>query len=259
MWATVLVLAIWMATNDPVRLVIATFLVTRERPLPNLIAYWVGGAGGGIVASIAVIVFLRDYAMPIMHSVTATVADLTGGYVRIGLGIVALLFAAKIGANMLRRQPVGVPMDAVTPSAVAIAPRPPVMEQVRALARRLTPPVIARTSARVWHALGSGSPKVSFVAGIMTALPPIEHQAALTTIMASHESLGAQLGASIMFVLVVMATLEIVLVSYLVSPTKTEHGIARLQTFTRTFGSKLLPLMAAGTGVMLIFTGMGGI
>lgn len=259
MWATVFLLALWMATNDPVRMIIATFLVTRERPLPNLVAYWVGGAGAGIVVSIAVIFFLRDLAAPIMYSVTSTVQDLTGGYVRIALGVIALMFAAKIAAQMLRRQPVGVPMDAVSPSAVAVQSRSPLLEQVRMVLERLTPPAISRLSARIWQALGSGSPRVSFVAGIMTALPPIEHQAALTTILASHEGLGAQLGAAIMFVLVVMATLEVVLVSYVLSPMRTKNGIARLQNFTRTFGKKLFPLMAASTGVILIFSGMGGI
>ncbi len=259
MWATVLALALWMAVNDPVRLVIATFLVTRERPLPNLIAYWVGGAGGGIVSSIAVIFFLRDIAAPIMHTVTSTVSDLTGGYVRITLGIVALLFAAKIAAQMLRRQPVSVAMDAVSPSAVALQPRTPVLEQLRGVLQRLTPATISRLTARIWHALGSGSPRVSFVAGIMTALPPIEHQAALTTIMASDEGLGAQLGASIMFVLVVMATLEVVLVSYLLSPTKTQDFILRLQGWLRTIGKRFLPLTVGAMGVMMVFSGMGGI
>ncbi|WP_186274630.1 GAP family protein [Mycobacterium kubicae] len=248
-----------MATNDPVRLVIATFLVTRERPLPNLIAYWIGGAGAGIVVSVAVIFFLRDIAAPMMYSVTSTVGDLTGGYVRVALGVIALLFAVKIAAQMFRRQLVGVPMDAVNPSAVTLQPRTSVVEQLRIALQRLTPPAITRLSARIWHALGAGSPRVSFVAGIMTALPPIEHQAALTTILASHEGLAAQLTAAIMFVLVVMATLEVVLVSYLVSPVKTKNGIARLQNLTRTFGRKLFPLMAGSTGVVLIFSGMGGI
>ncbi|OBJ55159.1 GAP family protein [Mycobacterium asiaticum] len=259
MWATVLVLALWMATNDPVRMLIATFLVTRERPLQNMVAYWLGGAGAGIVTSIAVIFFLRDLAAPLMHSFTDTVSDLTGGYVRIALGVIALLFAARIAAQMLRRQAVGVPMDAITPSAVALAPRPSFVEQFRTLLQRLTPPPIARFSANLWHLLASGSPKVSFVAGIMTALPPVEHQAALTAILASHEGLGAQLGASLMFVFVVMAALEIVLVSYVLSPARTQSWIAKLQNFMRTFGRKLFPIMAAGAGVMLVFSGIGGL
>lgn len=259
MWATVLLLAIWMATNDPFRLVVAGFLVTRERPLPNLIAYWVGGAGGSIVACFAVIFFLRDVAAAPMHAVTSTVSDMTGGYVRIALGIIALLFAARFAAQMSWHQPVGMPMDAVSPSVVALQPRTSPIEQLQTLVHRLIPPAVSRYSTRIWASLGSASPRVAFVAGLVTAMPAIELQAALTTILASHQSLGAQLGASVMFVLVVMASLEAILIGYLVAPQRTKNGIARVQNFNRAIGRKLFPFIAGAGGVMLIFSGVGGI
>lgn len=259
MWVSVLVLALWMATADPVRLIIATFLVSHEKPLRNLVAYWLGGAGGGIITSVVVIVFLRDIAAPVMHAFTSTVSNLTGGYVRIVLGLVALMLAARVGSRMLRRQVVGMPMDTVTTSSVALAPRPSAMEQFRSGLQRFTPPAITRFSARIWETLGSGSPKVSFAAGIMTAMPPVEHQAALTTIMAADESLGAQLGASIMFVLLVMAALEIVLVSYFLAPAKTQNFVLRLQSWMVSVSKKLFPLTAGAAGVMLILSGLGGI
>jgi hypothetical protein len=258
MWATVFVLALWMAT-DPVRLIIATFLVSRPRPLQSLFAYWAGGVVGGVASSVGVLIALRDVATPILHDITSFVAACTGGYVRVALGVIALLFALRVGAGMLRQQPAGVAMDAASPSAVALEPRPSRLLQFRTTLQQHTPEALTRLTARIWHALEDGSPRVAFVAGLATALPPIEYQAALTTILASGAAIGAQLGASIMFLVVVLAAVEIVLVSYVVAPEKTQAFILKMQNWMRAVGGKLLPVSSAVAGVFLVFSGMGAI
>lgn len=258
MWATVFMLALWMAT-DPVRLFIATFLVSRPRPLQSLFSYWVGGMVGGVASSVGVLIALRDVATPILHDITSFVAACTGGYVRITLGVVALLFALRIGAGMLRPQPVGMAMDTATTSAVALEPRPSRIVQLRATLQRYTPEALTRLTALVWHALEGGSPRVAFVAGMATALPPVEYQAALTTILASGAGIAAQLGASIMFLVVVLAAVEIVLVSYVAAPDKTQAFILKLKNWMRVVGRKLLPVSTAMIGVFLMYSGMGAI
>lgn len=265
MWVTVLMLALWMST-DPFRLFIGGFLVSRPKPLQNLIAYWFGGMVGGLVASLFVIVLLRDFALPIMKTVTATVSDFTGGYVRVALGVLALMFAAQFAARMVvvARQQVGVPMDAAGPSSVALQARPvqnrpAFAEQIRAGLQRLTPPAVTRFTSKIMSTLGSGNPRVSFVAGLMTALPPMEHQAALTAIMASGAGVGEQLTASMMFVVVVLLALEIILVGYLFKPAKTEALVERLREWMRSAGQKLLPVTTAAAGVFLVYTGIGAI
>jgi hypothetical protein len=258
MWATVLMLALWMAT-DPVRLIIATFLVSRPRPLQSLFAYWLGGVVGGVASSVGVLIALRDVATPILHDITSFVAACTGGYVRVALGVLALLFAARIAARMLKRQPVGVPVSVAATSTVALQPRPSRIVQLRTALRQYTPPVLSRLTASVWHALETGSPRVAFVVGMATALPPIEYQAALTTILASGAAIGAQLGASIMFLVVVLAAVEIVLISYVAAPHKTQAFILQLQNWMRAVGRKLLPVSSAVAGVFLVYSGMGAI
>jgi hypothetical protein len=47
MWVTVLVLGL-MAATDPVRIGIAALLISRPRPLRNLLAFWLGGMATGI-------------------------------------------------------------------------------------------------------------------------------------------------------------------------------------------------------------------
>jgi hypothetical protein len=100
---------------------------------------------------------------------------------------------------------------------------------------------------------------VVFVARLATAWPPVECQPALTTIFASGAAIGAQLCASIMFLVVVLAAVEIVLISYLVAPEKAQAFILQLQNRMRAVTGKLLPVSSAATGVFLVFGGMGAI
>jgi Sap, sulfolipid-1-addressing protein len=258
MWAIVLMLALWMAI-DPVRLVVATFLISRPRPIKSLFAYWLGGMVGGVASSVGVLIALRDIATPILHDITSFVAACTGGYVRVALGVLALLFAVRIGARMLRREPVGVAMDVAATSAVALQPRLSRIVHLRTALQQHTPEALIRLTTSVWHALEEGSPRVAFVAGLATALPPIEYQAALTTILASGAAIGAQLGASIMFLVLVLAAVEIVLISYVAAPEKTQVFILQLQNWMRAVGGKHIPVSSAVVGVYLVFSGMGAI
>lgn len=271
MWFTVLMLALWMST-DPVRIFIGTFLVSRPNPLQNLISYWLGGMTGGLVASLFVIVLLRDFALPIMKTVTASVSHFTGGYVRVVLGVLALMLAVKLAVNLVAkaRQRVGIPMNttvsassaAVSPGALQTRPslaRPSLAQRQRALVQRCTPEVLTRFSTGIMDTLGSGSPRLSFVAGLLTALPPVEHQAALTAIMASGAGVAEQMSASIVFVLVVLTTLEVIFITYWLAPSKTQQIIGTMQTWIRSTGQKLLPFTATVGGVFLLYTGLHAI
>jgi hypothetical protein len=249
MWATVLVLALWMAT-DPMRLSIAALFVSRPRPLPNLLAYWLGGMTSGVVGGLVVLLLLGDYVPMVMHDVTSIGVKFTGGYVRIAAGVLALLFAALISAGFFSRQRAGVPTGDPAPSALAQQPSMP-----SALARLLG------RAQRVWQV---GHPGVAFVAGLGSALPPAEFLVALTIILASGAALGAQLGAVVMFTVVVLVMVEIPLVSYLATPTKTQAVVLQLQYgmrayFRRLLGRRLLAVIAAVVGVLLVTTGMGSV
>jgi hypothetical protein len=256
MWVTVLFLALWMAT-DPVRLVIATYLISRPQPLQSLFAYWLGGIVGGVASSVGVLIALRDIATPILHDMTSFVAACTGGYVRIALGVLALVFAAWIGARMLR--PVGQAIDVAATSALAPQPHPSHIEQLRTALQPYIPDIFIRLTASVWRAFEAGSPRVVFVAGLATALPLIEYQAALTTILASRAAIAVQLGASIMFLVVVLAAVEIVLISYVAAPEKTKTVMVHLQNWMRAARGKIVPVSSAAAGVFLLCSGISAI
>ncbi len=62
---------------------------------------------------------------------------------------------------------------------------------------------------------------VAFVAGLALATPPVEYLAALITILASTATVGAQVGAALMFTLVAFTVVEVPLIGYLTTPAKT--------------------------------------
>jgi hypothetical protein len=68
MWCTVLVLA-FVATVDPVRLGASVLLYSRPRPVPHLVAFWLGGLTTSAVLALGVLFGLRDVALGTNHPV----------------------------------------------------------------------------------------------------------------------------------------------------------------------------------------------
>src|SRR5437660_1293925 len=73
MWGTVFLLALAAAT-DPIRLGIATVLITLPRPIVNLLAFWLGGMASGVASALGALILLRDFLPKVMQDVTSTVA-----------------------------------------------------------------------------------------------------------------------------------------------------------------------------------------
>jgi len=121
------------------------------------------------------------------------------------------------------------------------------------------PSAFSRFSAgadRVWQ---SGHLGVAFVTGLGSALPPLESGVALTVILSSGAAMGSQLGAAVMFTVVVLIVIEVPLLTYLVTPAKTQAVMLGLQSWLRTHSRPLLAGMTATLGVLLVYSGMGGI
>ena len=55
-----------LAAIDPVRIGITALLISRPRPMLNLVALWVGGMAAGIVAALGALLFLRDFSFLLM-------------------------------------------------------------------------------------------------------------------------------------------------------------------------------------------------
>jgi hypothetical protein len=244
MWGSVVLVALG-AAQDPVRFGIAAVLLSRPRPLHNLLAYWLGGMATGIAASLGVFIVPHDSLRMVLEDVRSTVASYTAGYTEVAIGMLALLTAALIAAGFPARQHAAVPVHAGTPSA-------PVLQ-------RTTVTAFSRLTARIHHALESGHPWVAFLVGLGSAIPPVEYLAVLTVILSSGAEICTQLSAVVMFMVVVLAVFEVTLVSYLAMPAKTQAAIVQLQNWLRAHRRRILAVSIAMAGIWLVTAGMGSV
>jgi hypothetical protein len=246
MWATVLLLAL-MAAADPVRIGIAVYLISRPRPMLNLLVFWLGGMVTGVVAALGVLLFLRDPAAELVQYVLSATASGTFRHYQIACGVLAVLIAAliEVGFSARQRARVPVPVPAGGPSELALEPSQPGI---------LT--AIARLSGRT-----SDEPEgrlllwVAFVAGLGSSTPPV-YPVVVGAILASGAAIGTQLSAAVMFTVGAFAVVEIPLVMYLVAPAKTEAVVWELHNWLRARSRQIFTIGLGVTGVFLVATGV---
>jgi Sap, sulfolipid-1-addressing protein len=243
MWGAVLVLAL-MAAVDPMRMGITLLLISRPRPMLNLLAFWLGGMATGITAAVGLLTLLRDFLPMVTREVTATVAIFMRGPAQIAIGLLMLL-ALLIAAGRSARQPAGVLVPAGGPFAQVSQPS--------------APTVFCRLSARAQQVLQGGHPWVAFVAGLGSATNPVEYVVALAAIVASGAAIGAQISAAVMFTVVVLAVAEIPLVSSLAAPARTHAIMLQLHDWVRTRRRRIIAVIVGAAGIFFVATGIGNI
>jgi Sap-like sulfolipid-1-addressing protein len=237
----VLVLALTMAT-DPVRLGVTLLLVSRPRPILNLLVYWLGAMFVGVTAAVVVLTTMRDFAPALLQNLSSLAATPTLRHAQIAVGALALLLAPLITAGLPARQRLRVPVPVGgDPSALLVQPR--------------APTGISQLLGRARGVLGGESLWVALAAGIGTGPAPLEYLVALTAILAAGGEIGTQISAAVMFNVVMLAVCEITLVSYLAAPTRTLAIIDQLNNWVRIHRRRILSLMIGVAGVCLVVTG----
>jgi Sap, sulfolipid-1-addressing protein len=254
-----------MSGFNPVRLGIMLLVISRPRPMQNLFVYWIGC----LIASVFLLLlplFLL-HATPLLGSFANDLATPTTGasstarHVQIGLGVLILLSATVILVRSLttsRRVKVpksddtsAIAMDSDSPPGVS---RPAKGGQDEPTADGSAIRRLLRRGRNAWE---NGALWVSFVIGLYTG-PGIDGAIyVLAIIVPSGATVAAQFGAAIMFVFMMLAIVEITLVSRLVTPTKTHALIQVLHDWTLAHGRKLLVAMLAVVGVAMLSQGLG--
>ncbi|MBV8787294.1 MAG: GAP family protein [Mycobacterium sp.] len=231
MWGTVLAIALWVSI-DPTRLVIGGVLMSRPRPKHNLFAYWLGGLAAGVAPGVGAFVLLHGSLLAVLEHARSTVARFTGGYFQIALGVLVLLIAAGV-------------------SAYGSASSAPTLQP--------TPNPSARVIARMRDVLQGGNPWVAFGIGVVSTMPPIDYLFVLIIIVSSGAAVGTQLGAVVLFTVVVLVLVEVPLVSYLVMPARTEAAMLQLHGWAVTHRRRILIIVPAVAGLMLVSAGISSI
>ncbi|MBP1817088.1 GAP family protein [Mycobacterium sp. OAE908] len=242
MWGTVLIVAL-VAACDPVRLSIALLLISRPRPMLNLLGYWLGGMVAGITAAVGLLLVLRTVAPVLTQHAAAAAESPIVRHIQIGGGITALAIAAVIAVGLAARQR----------SRVEVA----VGAASSAMGRPDTVTALSRLSNLGRNTLEDRFFWVAFVAGVVSAIPPVEYLVVIAVILSSGAAAGTQVSAALIFTVVSLAVIEIPLVSCLATPVKTHATMLRLHDWTAARRRVILAIGVAMVGTFLVFTGIG--
>lgn len=256
MWTAVLFVGLGMAI-DPLRLGVVLVLVSRPKPVANLLACWLGGMVAGIALGVAVLVGFRDVVLLVINNVMSvighirsTVAILDGGGLQITLGVLALLAVVVPIVRRRARVRAGVGAEVSGGYPCDVTPAPPKSHVLSIFAHlaTITNKILQRGS--VWPA---------FLVGLGSATPPYECIVVLTVIMASGAALGTQLGAFVLYTLILLAVIEIPLIAYIAMPDKTQALIQSLQNVIQNHRHRITQAALSTVGVSFVVQGIGGL
>jgi Sap, sulfolipid-1-addressing protein len=261
MWSSLVLLALPIAF-DPVRLGFNVLLISRPRPAQNLLVYWIGCALAGVVLLLVPILalhftptlssFVHDLANP------ATSASSTVRHVEIAAGVLVVLVAALLAVRFLARQGAQTAArDANTSPHPIERPLSRGKDDQDAAPEGGSRAAIRRLLSRATDAWESESLWIALAVGLWAAPNPALVVFGLATIPTSGAAIGTQIGAAIVFVVETLAIVEIVLLSNLFAPTKTEASLRRLHDWARSYRRQILVVMLTFVGLALVAQGMG--
>ncbi|ORV12518.1 GAP family protein [Mycobacterium celatum] len=262
MWGSVLVLGLVIGL-DPLRLAITLLVISRPRPVQNLLAYW-AGCVTTFVPAVGVPLTLL-HVTPAFRSFADNLAvSSTVRHIQLGVGVLALSIAAVMTLRFRARRRAYVPTtggDAPTPQLDSSPPT--VISRLLGRAQDAATEggsPLRRLLGRFHNAWENGSLWVAFVIGIaLGGVAPELLIFVLTIIVASGAAIGTQVGAAVAFVVGVLAVVELALVSYLIAPTKTEAVLRRLHDWASAHRQHVLIGIFAVGGVSLVVNGIGSI
>jgi hypothetical protein len=264
MWSSVAVLALPIAL-DPVRLGVNLLLVSRPRPAQNLLVYWIGCVSASFILLLVPLLvlhftpmfspFARDLANP------ATAASATMRHVEISLGVLVLAVAAVMAMRLVTRQRAP-ERNRDANASTAVADSDAMSPVARLLKGGQDGPgeggsVAQRLLGRARNAWESGALWVAAVIGFWAGPNPSLVVFSLATIVASGAALGSQVGAAVIFIVVSLAVVEIVLISNLVAPAKTQATLRRVHDWVRGYRRQILVAILTLVGIAFVGQGAG--
>ncbi len=252
MWIYVLYMGFALAL-DPFRLGFALVLTSRRRPMLNLFAFWLGGMAAGLGLAMFGLLLLRDFtqgalknAMSVIDHVRSSVVIFTGGRLQITFGVLLLLalviIKARERARVEKRVAVG------SGGLSEVVQQPPASGGL-----------LAWFAARTEDMLKSDMIWPVFVAGAASAIPPVDGVAMLAVIMASRADLGTQFSAFVVFILIMLAIVEIPLISYLVWPEKTIGLVQQVQNWIQAHLRQIMQALLGMGGVTALVQGVASL
>jgi hypothetical protein len=239
---TVIAMALIAATN-PIRLGVALLLISRPRPMLNLLAFWLGAMTMAIAAGLGVLTVVHLFAPTLMQSVSVQAASSGARHTQIAIGLTILALTALIAVSSSVRR-TRVPVTSGGPPAQALPAS--------------TPGAFARFRDRVVNVLKGDYLWVAFVVGLGSGFPAVEYPVALAAIAASGHSIGVQFSVAMMFIVVMLLVIEIPLVSYSATPVQTHAFMLRLHDWALPRRWRIVAILVAAEAVFMVASGLAG-
>ncbi len=249
MWATVAMFAV-MAMWDPVRLGVAVFVVMRNRPIPALFVFCLGGLTSSLLVGLSAVYLLHGTTKRLIADMNSSTQSIDPADAKIVIGALVLLVAVALLFRAGTKTPV--PVAAAGSGSSATETEPEIEPEEPESASSLT----GRLTAWARRLMRSQSLWVSFLAGLWAGPGPhVELVGALGVILASGQCKSAQVAAVVMYAVVSFAFAEIPLLCYLIAPAKTQQYLAHVPNWLRARRIWVIATALTLLGLYLVFTG----
>lgn len=235
-------------------------MISRPRPGPNLLAYWVGGLTVCVPELLVPLILLNFTSMfgSLGHGSATPTGSSALPRIQIGLGVIALTIAAVMAVRFSTRQRAEARATSNGNSALAPAPETPVaLPRFLSRARDVSSDdrsVIRRLLQRAHRAWENGSLWIAWVIGV-ASVPVDGVFFILAIIVASRAPVTAQAGASVAFFLLMYSVVEMILVGYVAAPARTEALLRRLHDWVRTYHRQILVTVFTVVGISQLAEG----
>jgi hypothetical protein len=255
MWTIVVVCGLGMAI-DPVRIGLAVLMMSQRKPFRNLMAFWLGGIVAGAAVGLAALVLMRDLTLTALHflgdiSTRVRVATVifAGGRLQIAFGVLAFVILAVI--TVRARAATRLSVGAAEVGAADVGGG-----TVATLVEERPGNVFQRLGARSQEILSGDRLWPAFLVGLSSSFPPYEGWIVVAVIGASGTAVGTQFGALMVFILLLLAVIEIPLICYLAVPAKTHAVMEHVHGWMRTYRLQITQAIITFTGFMMLYQGV---
>lgn len=236
-------------------------MISRPRPGPSLLAYWLGGLTVCVPELLLPLMLLNFTPLfrPMAHASASPSTSSTLGKVQIGLGVIGLSIAVLMAVRFLTRQRTAQPAPDDRSSALSSASGSPIaMPRLLTRVREVSSDdgsAVRRLLGRMHDAWESGSSWVAWVIGLISV--PVDGVLFIVAIIvASGASITAQFSASIAFIVLMYAVVEVILVGYVATPVRTHSLLRVLHDWVRTYHRQILVTLFAVVGVSQLAQGL---
>ena len=264
MWGDILGMAFLVSLN-PVLLGFILLVISRPRPVQNLIAFWAGSLIVNIPAFVITTLVLAS--VPSFSSVAQDLVTAEPGSTvkpfQFVSGLVCVAIAGLFAVRMRMRKRVNQAASVNVGDSPVLVMEPdqpaapaPVVGRVRRIMSDLGAG-LRRLIERAQDAWEGGALWVALVFGLCYIAPPPLVLMVATMVVGSGAPIGAQVVISIAFVFGMLAVFELALLSYAIAPARTQAVLQPLHEWTRHHRQLVLLVLFAVVGLWQVVTGAG--